>query len=39
MTDRNDKLLTINEPAYQIEMTYRDFAAHNANFDTLAFSE
>lgn len=37
MADRNGKLLTINEPAYQIEMIYRDFAENNANFDTLAF--
>jgi penicillin-binding protein 2 len=37
MADRNGDLLTINEPMYQIEMTYRDFAANNANFDTLGF--
>lgn len=37
MADRNGELLTINEPMYQIEMTYRDFAANNANFDTLGF--
>ena len=37
ITDRHGELLTINEPMYQIEMTYRDFAANNANFDTLGF--
>ncbi|MFT5999696.1 MAG: penicillin-binding protein 2 [Neolewinella sp.] len=37
MADRNGELLTINEPMYQIEMTYRSFAKNNANFDTLGF--
>ena len=39
MYDRNGKLLTVNEPAYQIEMTYREFAQQAATFDTLAFCE
>lgn len=39
ITDREGKLLTQNEPMYQIEMTYRDFAANNENFDTLSFCE
>lgn len=37
ITDRKGRLLTQNEPMYQIEMTYRDFAANNENFDTLSF--
>ncbi|THH42038.1 penicillin-binding protein 2 [Neolewinella litorea] len=39
MLDRNGKLLTINEPIYQIELTYHQFAAHAATFDTLRFCE
>jgi penicillin-binding protein 2 len=39
MLDRNGKHLTVNEPVYQIEMTYRDFAKHAETFDTTAFCE
>ncbi|MEM9930533.1 MAG: penicillin-binding protein 2 [Bacteroidota bacterium] len=37
MADRQGRLLTTNEPVYQIEMTYRDFEANNQSFDTLGF--
>ena len=37
VADRNGKLLTINEPNYQIEMLYNAFAKEAHNFDTLAF--
>lgn len=39
MADRNGQLLTINEPVYQVEMTYRDFLKGAADFDTLAFCQ
>ena len=39
MADRNNKLLTVNEPVYQVEMTYRDFEKKAATFDTTAFCE
>jgi len=39
MADRTGKLLTINEPNYQIEMTYRTFVKNAATFDTLAFCD
>lgn len=37
MADREGRLLTINEPVYQIELTYNEFVKHNAHFDTLQF--
>lgn len=37
ISDRNGKLLTLNEPVYQIEMTYNQFVRESATFDTLAF--
>ena len=37
VADRNGKLLTINEPVYQVEMTYNTFAKEAEHFDTLAF--
>ena len=37
ITDRNGKLLTINEPIYQIELTYNTFARAATTFDTLRF--
>ncbi|MCP9235654.1 penicillin-binding protein 2 [Lewinella sp. JB7] len=39
MTDRNGKLLTINEPIYQIELTYNQFERRAADFDTTRFCE
>ena len=39
MVDREGKHLTVNEPVYQIEMTYRDFAKGAAVFDTTAFCD
>ncbi len=39
MLDRTGKRLTVNEPVYQIEMTYRDFAKQAETFDTSAFCE
>ncbi|CAH0999789.1 Peptidoglycan D,D-transpeptidase MrdA [Neolewinella maritima] len=39
MTDRNGKLLTINEPIYQIELTYNQFKKHSATFDTTRFCQ
>ncbi len=39
MTDRNGKLLTINEPIYQIELTYNQFAKATATFDTARFCQ
>jgi penicillin-binding protein 2 len=39
MLDRNNKRLTVNEPVYQIEMTYRKFALKAETFDTTAFCE
>ena len=39
IADRNGKLLTVNEPVYQIEMTYNQFARQQESFDTLAFCE
>lgn len=39
MTDRNGKLLTINEPIYQIELTYNQFIREAATFDTLKFCQ
>ena len=37
ITDRNGRLLTINEPVYQIELTYNQFVRNNATFDTARF--
>ena len=37
ISDRHGRLLTINEPTYQIELTYHQFARNNATFDTLRF--
>ena len=37
MLDRNGKLLTINEPIYQIELTYNQFKRGAATFDTTRF--
>lgn len=37
ITDREGRLLTINEPAYQIELTYNQFAPHRERFDTSRF--
>lgn len=37
MLDRNGKLLTINEPIYQIELTYNQFARNAEQFDTTRF--
>ena len=39
MTDRNGKLLTINEPIYQIELTYNTFKRSAATFDTVRFCQ
>ena len=39
VTDRNGKILTSNEPVYQIEMTYRTFERNAATFDTAAFCQ
>ena len=39
MLDRNGKLLTINEPIYQIELTYNQFAAEAETFDTSRFCQ
>ena len=39
MLDRNGKLLTINEPIYQIELTYNQFAPRAETFDTTRFCE
>ena len=39
MLDRNGKLLTINEPIYQIELTYNQFAAEAEAFDTTRFCQ
>ncbi|WP_116124964.1 penicillin-binding protein 2 [Lewinella sp. IMCC34183] len=39
MLDRNGKLLTINEPIYQIELTYNQFSPRAATFDTTRFCE
>ncbi len=39
MLDRDGKLLTINEPIYQIELTYNQFARQAATFDTTRFCE
>ena len=39
MTDRNGKLLTINEPIYQIELTYNQFARSSESFDTTRFCQ
>ncbi|WP_116107885.1 penicillin-binding protein 2 [Lewinella sp. IMCC34191] len=39
MLDRNGKLLTINEPIYQIELTYNQFAAEAESFDTTRFCQ
>lgn len=39
MLDRNNKRMTVNEPVYQIEMTYREFAQKAETFDTTAFCE
>ncbi len=39
MTDRNGKLLTINEPIYQIELTYNQFAKATEAFDTSRFCQ
>ena len=39
MTDRNGKLLTINEPIYQIELTYNTFKRSAETFDTTRFCE
>ena len=37
VTDRQGRLLTSNQPVYQIEMTYRTFEKQAATFDTAAF--
>ncbi len=37
MMDRHGNRLTINEPIYQIELTYKEFEKNNAQFDTLEF--
>ncbi|SEQ88669.1 peptidoglycan D,D-transpeptidase FtsI family protein [Neolewinella agarilytica] len=37
MADRNGKLLTINEPVYQIEMIYNQFIKEHERFDTSEF--
>lgn len=37
MSDRNGKLLTLNTPVYQIEMTYNQFYPHRERFDTTDF--
>ncbi|MBB4078426.1 penicillin-binding protein 2 [Lewinella aquimaris] len=39
MTDRNGKLLTINEPIYQVELTYNQFERRAAEFDTTKFCQ
>lgn len=37
MADRNKKLLTLNQAAYQLELTYHIFKKESAQFDTLKF--
>lgn len=37
MIDRNGKLLTVNQSAYEIYCTYRVFEAQSENFDTAKF--
>lgn len=37
MLDRNGKLLTVNQAAYDLYCTYRTFAEHAATFDTAKF--
>jgi penicillin-binding protein 2 len=39
MSDRNGKLLTLNKPVYQIELTYNQFYPHRATFDTTEFCQ
>jgi penicillin-binding protein 2 len=39
LLDRNGKLLTINEPIYQIELTYNQFARQAETFDTSRFCQ
>lgn len=37
MIDRNNKLLTVNQSAYEIDLTYHLFEREAASFDTLKF--